>query len=207
VAKGLFRRVAEKLFPSRQAPVRATKQAEQVRERAFGGSTKAMADAFGVKPRTVERWIDGTRTPPKLSKAAERRWQKENEARAKRGQSPLPRPATAADQLEAQAARVQTTPVGRERRAKQVEQGAAGAVRLRVDRAASFQVRGSSAARPRAIMVDLTGEQAARLVRADSAEKIHALAEEAVIGYFNGGVGGYFGRGDVTFDADSIEIL
>jgi DNA-binding transcriptional regulator YiaG len=178
VAKGLFRRVAERLFPSRQAPVRTTTQASQVRDKQFGGSTKDMARQFGVSQRTVERWIKGDRTP--------------------RGKD--------AAKLEEAAAKVQTTERGRERRAKQVEQGAAGAVRLRVDRAASFQVRGSSAARPRSIMVDLTAEQAARLVRAGDESQIHQVAEEAVLGYFNAG-GQYFRPGDVTFDADSIELL
>lgn len=206
MAKGLFRRVAEKMFPSRQAPARTTTQAAQVRDRAFGGSTKDMARAYGVSPRTVERWIDGTRTPPKLSKAAERRWEKDNAARVKRGQAPLPRPATAADQLETQAARVQTTERGRERRAKQVENAPSGAVRMRVDRAASFQVRGSSAARPRSILVDLTPDQAGRLVRAGSEAEVQGIAEEAVLSYFNSGAQ-YFQRGDVTFDADSIELL
>ena len=90
----------------------------------YGGSTKAMAAAYGVSQRTVERWIDGTRTPPQLSKAAEKRWQKQNTARAKQGRPPLPRPTTKADQLATDAVHVQTTERGRERKAKQLEQPA-----------------------------------------------------------------------------------
>ena len=176
---GLFRRVADKVFPSRKAPARTTTQASHVRDRAYGGSSKAMAQALGVSERTVQRWIKGDRTP--------------------RGKD--------AEKLEAAAASVQTTERGRERRAKQVEQAPAGSVRMSISRAGSFQVRGSSGARTRDITVDLTPEQAAALVRADDEAAIHAVAEEAVLGYFNGGAAGFFGRGDVTFDASSIDLL
>ena len=51
--KGLFGRVREAMFPSRKAPVQSTTQAGQVRDRKYGGNTKAMATAYGVAPRTV----------------------------------------------------------------------------------------------------------------------------------------------------------
>jgi hypothetical protein len=212
VAKGLFRRVAEKIFPSRPAPARVTTQAAQVRDKAFGGSTKEMARAYNVSQRTVERWIDGTRTPPKLSKAAERRWEKTNKEREKRGQAPLPRPTTAADQLEGDASRVQITERGRERRAREAERAPAGFVQMRVDRAGTFNIQGSAASRPHTILMNLDPDQAAALVRAGSSAEIQQIAEEAVVRWFNGGGTGagtprYFRPGDVTFDADSIEIL
>ncbi len=48
--KDMFGRVREALFPSRKAPVQTTTQAGQVRDRKYGGSTKAMASAYGVSP-------------------------------------------------------------------------------------------------------------------------------------------------------------
>jgi DNA-binding transcriptional regulator YiaG len=175
----LFRRVADKLFPSRQAPARTTTQAAQVRDRQYGGSTKDMARDLGVTERTIQRWIKGDRKP--------------------RGKD--------AEKLETAAAKVQTTERGRERRARQVEQMPTGAVRMRVNRMHSFQVRGSSAIRGRAVMVNLTPDQAAALVRADSDAAIEGIAEQAVLDYFNQGGTGYFGRGDVSFDASDIEIV
>ncbi|RKE02870.1 helix-turn-helix domain-containing protein, partial [Streptomyces sp. TLI_171] len=61
--RGLFGKVRETLFPSRKAPAQTTTQAGQVRARKYGGNTKAMATAYGVTPRTVLRWVDGTRHP------------------------------------------------------------------------------------------------------------------------------------------------
>ncbi|GGV50453.1 hypothetical protein GCM10010495_80180 [Kitasatospora herbaricolor] len=95
--RGMFGRVRETLFPSRQAPVQSTTQAGQVRERKYGGSTKAMAAAYGVAPRTVLRWIDGTRHPTKP----------EHE-----------------QQLRREALDVQTTERGRERKARQLSMSA-----------------------------------------------------------------------------------
>ncbi|MEE1931469.1 hypothetical protein V1J52_25455 [Streptomyces sp. TRM 70351] len=93
----LFVRAKNALFRSRKAPARATTQAVHVRDRKYGGSTKAMAAAYGVSPRTVARWIDGSRAPVKH-----------------------------ADRLRDEAAAVQVTGRGRERRAKQLaKKGAA----------------------------------------------------------------------------------
>jgi len=176
---GLLRRVTGKLFSSKRTPVRTTTQAAQVRERQYGGSTKAMAADFGVAPRTVERWLKGDRTP--------------------RGKD--------AARLEAAAAAAQTTERGRERRARQVEAQPEGSMRLRVTRSGSFTVRGSSAIRPRPVMLSLTSEQAGRVVRAQSDEDVKDVAAEALLDYFNGGGAGVFGSGDIDFGPEDVELL
>src|SRR4051812_16071867 len=63
MARNFLGRFMGRLFPSRQAPVRATTQAKQVRDKQYGGSTKDMARALGVTERTVQRWVKGDRTP------------------------------------------------------------------------------------------------------------------------------------------------
>lgn len=205
--KGMFGRVREALFPSRKAPVQTTTQAAQVRERAFGGSSKAMAAAYGVSPRTVERWVAGTRTPPTLSKAAERRWTKENKARVGRGQAPLPRPATTADRLATDAVRVQTTERGRERKAKQLQQtGGFSAHTARVGRAMTFEIRGSDAVRARDVHLNLTGDQAAALALADGDDDVRRIIGGALADYFNGGAFGGFSWDDFTWDENDFDV-
>ncbi|MBQ0888584.1 hypothetical protein KBZ94_27305 [Streptomyces sp. RM72] len=89
----MYSRVNQLFYTSKQAPVRTTTQTAHALERIYGGKTAAMAAAYNVKPRTVQRWLDGSRTP-----------QGANAAR-------LLRDSTAA----------QTTKRGRERRARQAE--------------------------------------------------------------------------------------
>lgn len=90
----MYSRVNQLFYTSKHAPVRTTTQAEHVLDRLYGGQTAAMAAAYNMSPRTIRRWLDGSRTP-----------QGANAAR-------LLRDATAA----------QTTKRGRERRARQAEQ-------------------------------------------------------------------------------------
>lgn len=178
MAKGLFRRVAEKLFSSRQAPARATTQAAQVRDRQYGGSTKAMAAAFGVKERTVQRWMKGDRTPKGKDAA----------------------------KLETEAARVQVTDRGRERKARQIEKMADSGMRVRVDRAGTFQIRGSDAVRQRTVELDLTPSQAAKLARATNESEVREVVGDALAKYFNGGPYGGFRADDFDFDPDAVEL-
>ncbi|MFC1405778.1 MULTISPECIES: hypothetical protein [Streptacidiphilus] len=198
----------EALFPSRKAPVHATTQAGQVRDKMFGGSTKAMAAAYGVSQRTVERWIDGTRTPPQLSRAAEKRWEKENAARRRRGQAPLPRPTTSADKLATDAVRAQTTERGRERKARQLEQrGTVSGIGARVGRATTFEIRGSDAIRTRDVHLNLSGQQAAALARAQNEDEVRAVIGQALADYFNGGSGyGGFSPQDFEYDTNDFDL-
>lgn len=175
---GLFRRIVGSLFPSRQAPARTTTQAAHVRERQFGGSTKNMARAFGVTERTVQRWIKGTRAP--------------------KGE--------AARKLETAAAAAQVTERGRERRAKQMAGAPAGTVRVRVDRAGTFRVRGSDAVRPRTVELDLSPDQAAALARAQDDSDVKGVIGGALADYFNGGPYGGFRPEDFDVDPDGVEL-
>lgn len=202
----MFGRVREAFFPSRKAPVRVTTQARQVRDKMFGGSSRTMANAYGVSQRTVERWISGTRTPTGLSKAAERRWEQQNAERARQGRPALPRPATSADRLATDAVQVQTTERGRERKAKQLERRPISGLHLRVGRAATFEICGSSAVRSRDVHLALTGDQAARLVRADNEDEIRDVIGEALADYFNGGVSGGFGPNDFHWEENDFDI-
>ena len=206
-ARGMFGRVREALFPSRKAPVQATTQAGHVRDKLFGGSTKAMAASYGVSQRTVERWIAGTRTPPELSKAAEKRWDKENKARKKLGRPPLPRPKTKADQLATDAVRAQTTERGRERKAKQLQQtGGFSGHSARVGRATTFEIRGSDAVRSRDVHLNLTGDQAAALALAENEDEVRQIIGEALAEYFNGGLYGGFGPDDFEWDENDFDL-
>ncbi|MFG2210985.1 hypothetical protein [Streptomyces sp. NPDC048638] len=90
----MYSRVNQLFYTSKQAPVRSTTQTAHALERIYGGQAAAMAAAYNVSPRTVRRWLDGTRTPQGANAAQ------------------LLRDATAA----------QTTKRGRERRARQAEQ-------------------------------------------------------------------------------------
>ncbi|MFF3617554.1 helix-turn-helix domain-containing protein [Streptomyces sp. NPDC002580] len=175
---GLFRRIVGKVFPSRQAPARATTQASHVREKQYGGSTKEMARAFGVTERTVQRWIKGTRTP--------------------KGED--------AKKLETAAAAAQVTDRGRERRAKQMEKEPAGTIRVRVDRAGTFSVRGSDAVRTRTVDLDLKPDQAAALARATDDAGVRDVIGDALADYFNGGAYGGFRASDFDFDADGVDL-
>ncbi|WP_329020774.1 hypothetical protein [Streptomyces sp. NBC_01601] len=175
---GMNARVKEFLFPSRTAPVRSTTQAAHVRERKFNGNTKAMAAAYGVTPRTVERWIAGTRKPVKF-----------------------------ADRLHRDAADVQTTPRGRERRAREMEaRGDRSGIGARVGRANTFNVRGSDAVRARDIHLDLTGSQVAALARATEESEVQDIIKQALATYFNGGsVYGGFTADDFDFDINDVD--
>jgi len=179
---GLFRRITETLFTSKKPPKNTDTQARQVRERKFGGDTKAMAAAYGVSPRTVQRWIDGTRKKP---------------------------PAKVAARLEEDAAAVQTTPKGRERKARQVEGEPAAnvGITLRVSRAGTFNVKGSDAVRTRDAYVDLTGDELARFLRAGSEAEAKQAVGEALARWFNGGPGaGGFRADDFDFDAGDVSL-
>ncbi|MGW2539947.1 hypothetical protein ACWC5I_03530 [Kitasatospora sp. NPDC001574] len=180
MAGGLFGRVREALFPSRKAPVQSTTQAGQVRERKYGGNTKAMAAAYGVAPRTVLRWIDGTRHPTKQQNV---------------------------DQLQREAVDVQTTERGRERKAKQLAQrGTVSGVGARVGRAVSFEIRGSDAVRARDIHLNLSGEQAAALARAEDEDEVRQIVGQALADYFNGGPYGGFTADDFDFNPDDFDL-
>lgn len=181
---GLFRRIVGKMFPSRQAPARAATQAAHVRERMYGGSSKRMGAAYGVSARTVERWVKGGKGP---------------NARSPKGEN--------AKRLEAEAAAVQVTDKGRERRAKQMEREPAGTVSVRVDRAGTFQVRGSDAVRDQTVDLDLTPEQAAALARATDENDVRAVIGDALADYFNGpGTFGGFRGSDFDFDPNGVDL-
>ncbi len=178
---GLFGRVGEGLFPSRRAPVRSTTRAGQVRDRKYGGGTEAMAAAYGVAPRTVLRWIDGTRHPARQLHV---------------------------DRLQREAVEVQTTGRGRERRARRLAQrGIVCGVGARVGRAVGFEIRGSDAVRARDIHLNLTGEQAGALALAGGESEVRAVIGRALADYFNGGAGyGGFGPEDFGFGPDGFDL-
>ncbi|WP_372412800.1 hypothetical protein [Streptomyces luteireticuli] len=176
---GMNQRVKQFLFPSRQTPSRNTTQAEHVRDRKYGGNIKAMAASYGVAPRTVYRWLDGSRHPVKH-----------------------------AERLQREAAEVQTTPRGRERRARELEQrGAVSGVRARVGRTTSFNIRGSDAVRTRDIYLTLSGEQAAELARAENEDEVRQAVAKAVADYFNSGspFGGWSAQ-DFDFDPHDFDL-
>ncbi|MFJ8444358.1 hypothetical protein [Kitasatospora griseola] len=178
--KGMFGRVREALFPSRKAPVQTTTQAGQVRERKYGGNTKAMAAAYGVSARTVLRWVDGSRHPVGKHR----------------------------DKLRLDAIEVQTTERGRERKAKQLAKlGAHSGITARVGRTHTFEIRGSDAVRARDIHLSLTGDQAAALALAEDEGEMREIIGQALADYFNGG-GGYggFGPDDFEYDVDDVDL-
>lgn len=177
---GVNARVKEVLFPSRKAPARATTQAEHVRDRKYGGNTAAMAAAYNVSPRTVRRWIDGTRKPTKY-----------------------------AGQLKREATEVQTTERGRERRAREMEkrasEGIASGVDATVSRVSSFEIRGSNATRSRDIPISLSSGQVARLARTMDEQEIEGIIAEGIAAYMNGGsVYGGFDAGDFNFNIGDV---
>lgn len=176
---GLFRRITEKLFRSKSVPQSTQRQAQHALK-AFGGSTRKLADALGVKQRSVERYLDGSRRKPPKATAAK---------------------------LEALAAQAQVTDRGRERRAKQMERQPMGTVRVRVDRAGTFQVRGSDAVRDQTVDLDLMPEQAAALARATDENDVRAVIGDALADYFNGpGTFGGFHGSDFDFDPNGVDL-
>lgn len=174
----LFVRAKNALFRSRKAPARTATQAKHVRDRQYGGSTKAMAAAYGVAPRTVSRWIEGTRHPVKH-----------------------------ADRLRDESAAVQVTDRGRERKAKQLaKRGHRSGVSASISRARTFQIRGSDAVRQRDVHLDLTGDQAAALARATTDDEAAAVIKSAMADYFNGGAPfGGFRPDDFDFDPGDVD--
>ncbi|OKI95057.1 hypothetical protein [Kitasatospora sp. CB01950] len=177
--RGLFGKVRESLFPSRKAPAQTTTQAGQVRERKYGGSTKAMAAAYGVSARTIARWVDGTRHP-----AGKHR-----------------------EKLRLDAVDVQTTERGRERKAKQLAKlGAHSGITARVGRTRTFEIQGSDAVRARDIHLNLTGEQAADLALAQDEGEVREIIGQALADYFNGGSYGGFTADDFEYDVDDFDL-
>ncbi|MEU3495306.1 hypothetical protein ABZ747_17695 [Kitasatospora cineracea] len=177
--KGLFGKVRETLFPSRKTPAQTKTQAGQVRERKYGGSTKAMATAYGVSPRTIARWVDGTRHPA----------------------------GTHRDKLRLDAVDVQTTETGRKRKAKQLAKlGTYSGITARVGRAHTFEIQGSDAVRARDIHLNLTGDQAAALALAEDEGEVREVIGEALAEYFNGGASGGFGPDDFKYDEDDVDL-
>ncbi|MFF9786322.1 hypothetical protein [Streptomyces nigrescens] len=179
---GANAKVKEALFPSRKAPARTTTQAAQVRDRKYGGNTAAMAAAYNVSPRTVCRWVDGTRKPVKQ-----------------------------ADQLCREATEVQTTERGRERRAREMErrdqQGMPSGYGATVSRVSTFEIRGSNATRSRDIPITLSSGQVARLARTMDEAEIERVIAEGIADYMNGGsVYGGFNPDDFTFNINDVTI-
>ncbi|GAU71321.1 putative terminal protein [Streptomyces sp. NBRC 110611] len=173
----LLARARQGLFPSRKAPASTSVQARQVRDRTYDGSTSAMAAAYGVTPGTISRWISGTH-----------------------------RPAAHADRLLREVIEAQTTPHGRERRARQFErEGSVSRVAVRVSRARSFAIRGSDAIRGRDIYLRLTCEQAAALVHASTDDAVRQTIGEALADYFNGGAS-YRGFTSDDFSFDAVDF-
>lgn len=159
---GMVARVRENLFRGR-APVRTTTQTAHILERKYGGNRQAIAAAYGVHPATVGRWLKGTRTP--------------------QGEH--------AERLRAEATEVQTTERGRQIRARQIEKAAAGA-NAEVDRATTFEIRGSGAVRSGYVPLRLSADELAALTLADSDAEAEQIIGEAMARYFNGG-GSYAG--------------
>lgn len=175
---GMNVRFKEFLFSSRTAPTRATTQASHVRARKYNGSTRIMAAAYNVTPRTVSRWLDGTRSP--------------------RGDNSL--------QLRREATEVQTTQRSREQRARKFAERKEkrSGIQARVGRANTFNIRGSDAVRMRDAFIDLTGEQAAVLARATDEAEVEAIIKDALAAHFNGGLYGGFNPADFEFDVNDV---
>ncbi|MFF8786752.1 hypothetical protein [Streptomyces sp. NPDC015125] len=174
-AQGFVARVRESFF-RRQAPVRTTTQTAHVLERKYGGNRQAIAAVYGVTPTTVGRWLKGTRTP--------------------RGEH--------AEQLRREAAEVQTTQRGRERRARQVKTSEIG-TNAEVSRTTSFDIRGSNAVRSSYVPLRLTADEVAKLIRSESENEAREIIGTAIAHYFNGG-GGYAGFAWNDFDFDPADF-
>jgi DNA-binding transcriptional regulator YiaG len=193
---GLFRRITEKLFTSKSVPKQASTQARHVLDKQFGGSTKDMAARYGVTPRTVQRWLDGTRAPKGATK-------KDIEKATREGK---PTPQAMKDRLESDAAAVQVTEKGRERAAKQFEGAADSGVAVTVARMDTFAIKGSPAARSRPVTLYLSGDQAAQLARSTNDAEAQEAIGGALATYFNGGAYGGFRAGDFTFDPGDVSL-
>ncbi|MEU6696145.1 helix-turn-helix transcriptional regulator [Streptomyces massasporeus] len=138
-----------------------------------------MARAFGVTERTVQRWLKGTRAP--------------------KGE--------AAKKLETAAAAAQVTDRGRERRARQMAQAPTGTVRVRVDRAGTFNIKGSPGVRPRTMELDLKPDQAAALALARDEQAVRDVVGSVLADHFNGGPYGGFQPGDFDFDPSGVDLV
>ncbi|MFB7667749.1 hypothetical protein ACFC1R_28125 [Kitasatospora sp. NPDC056138] len=151
----------------------------QVRDCKYGGNTKAMVAAYGVSPRMVQRWIDGSRHPTEH-----------------------------VDKLQREAVELQTTERGRERKAKQLAQrGTVSGIGARVGRTVTFEIRGSDAVRARDIHLNLSGELAAALAVAEDEDEVRRVIGQALADCFNGGAGyGGFSADDFDFDPDDLDL-
>lgn len=176
----MFTTVKQAMFTSRTAPAAATERAQQVRDLMFDKNTKAMAAAYNVAPRTVQRWMAGERTP--------------------RGED--------AARLHRDALAVQTTKTGRKRRANQLRAKASNSgYNAHISRAGTFNIRGSDAVRPQDLDLQLTGAQAAVIAEAEDDEAIQKIIGEAIADYFNGGsVYSGFHWDDFDFDVESFRL-
>lgn len=76
----------------------------------------------------------------------------------------------------------------------------------RVGRATTFSIRGSDAIRARDVHLDLSGEQAAALARAEDEEDVRQVIGQALADYFNGGAYGGFRPEDFDFDPDDFDL-
>ncbi len=70
----------------------------------------------------------------------------------------------------------------------------------------TFEIQGSDAVRARDIHLNLTGEQAAALARAENEDEVRAVIGGALAEYFNGGSYGGFTADDFTFDPDDFDL-
>jgi hypothetical protein len=70
----------------RAAPKSPAAQARFLRDSRYGGSTRRMADAYGVTQRTIERWISGSRRNPAARDRLAEEVREIRQGRAKRRQ-------------------------------------------------------------------------------------------------------------------------
>ncbi|MFD7555815.1 hypothetical protein ACFV9E_14930 [Streptomyces sp. NPDC059835] len=175
--RGLLGTFRANAFPSRQPPKITTTQTAHVLERKYGGNRQAMAAAYGVTPTAVGRWLKGTRTP--------------------RGRD--------AENLRHDAAEVQTTERGRERRAREVERAATGS-NASVSRTATFAIRGSDAIRAQDVPLRLSAAQIAALVRAQDEETARRIVGSAIADYFNSGAYARWTAEDFDYDPESFTL-
>lgn len=148
----------------RGAPVSGPAQTRYVLRDTYGGSTKAMANAYGVSQRTVQRWLSGERNPARspagrrvgqdVTRIRERRAARHAKAAARRGQTPRVR------------------------------------IKGQIGPAPGAAEPDTETRRRRTISRDLTPEQTAELIDAWQARRdaeIQASLESAYGGYFNRG--------------------
>ncbi|MDX2683684.1 hypothetical protein [Streptomyces soliscabiei] len=134
-------------FFSPRVPKAVSAQAAMVRDNLFGGNTAKMAQAYNVNPRTVQRWIDGSRGK-KLDPKTLR-------------------------QLESDAKAAKITPTGMKRRATQLRKNPAAPAPadLRVKFHGDLNTSGGSPmvnTKNRPFTLDLSNDQAARLLEASA---------------------------------------